>query len=208
MRFTLKELLSVVCDIKVEYEIIYGEKSLAIKTRNGQYGLTLVDKELGKYKDLKEKVAKYKPYSCMDFGSELLIQSAGNLPIVRSLTGEEFAIFALNKNSVDIDLPEMTAQYLAMYLLGMASRYYPKEWGEITEGKTSGDIYAIRKFLEITERKFPNLILNSLWGREFVFLSPKLEEEQRVSASELERINEYVKRKRNDEFRMASAGLF
>jgi hypothetical protein len=76
----------------------------------------------------------------------------------------------------------------------MVSRYYPKEWGEIIEGKTSGEIYIIRKFLETTTRKFPNLILNKLWDRDFVFFSPQLDKETRLSDAELRRIYDYVER--------------
>ena len=75
----------------------------------------------------------------------------------------------------------------------MVSRYYPKEWGEIIEGKTSGETYIIRKFLEITTRKFPNLILNNLWNRNFVFVSPQLDRERQLSSDELRRICDYVK---------------
>ena len=88
-----------------------------------------------------------------------------------------------------------------LYLLGMISRYRPKEWGEIIEGEKSGEIYIIQKFLETVTRKFPNLILNKLWNRDFVFVTPRLEREKRLDKDELERIYDFVSNKRDNELR-------
>ena len=209
MEFTLKELLSIICEIKVEYESVYKEKSQTIRIKKSRRGLQLVDPEFKKYGDLSQRLSSLK-LGRMQFsltGSGVIFYNVSErFPKVRSLSGEEFFVLPLRKHNSDILFPEMSAHYLIMYLLGMASRYYPKEWGEITEGKTSGDIYIIKKFLEVTERKFPNLILNSLRNGEFVFVSPKLEEEQRIKDSELERIYEYVREKESRELR--SAGIF
>jgi len=209
MEFTLKELLSIVCELKVEFESVYKEKSQAIRIKKRRYGLQLVDPEFKKYGNISQRISSLKLGRMQYTFSQDTVIFAGtneNFPKIRSLSGEDFFVLPLRKHNSDVFFPEMSAHYLIMYLLGMASRYYPKEWGEITEGKTSGDIYIIKKFLEVTERKFPNLILNSLRNGEFVFVSPKLEEEQRINDSELERIYEYVEEKENQKFR--SAGLF
>jgi hypothetical protein len=196
MSFALKELLSTICEIKVEYETVYMEKSQAIKIQKGRYGLYLVDTELEKYMDLAKRLADcFSITSVQHTGSGLLIWNPENLPTTRALSGEEYLTLPLRKHDKNLSLPEMSAHYLIMYLLGMASRYYPKEWGEIIEGKTSGQIHIIRKFLETTTRKFPNLILNKLWSRDFIFVSPQLEREKRLDEDELERIYEYVSRK-------------
>jgi len=208
IRFTLKELLSIVCEIKVEYETVYQEKSQAIKIQKDKHGFHLVDTELEKYGDLVKELPNY-------FSQIKIVQKVGvglhfwnpvNLPKTRALSGEEYLILPLKKHENNLSLPEMSVHFLIMYLLGMVSRYYPKEWGEIIEGKTSGEIYIIQKFLETTTRKFPNLILNRLWNRDFVFVSPQLEREKRLTNDELERVYDYIERKMSAEWSMRLSG--
>jgi hypothetical protein len=200
MSFNLKELLSIICEIKVEYETVFMEKSHAIKTQRGKYGLYLTDTELEKYGDLTKKLSDYFGIkNLQQTGTGILLWFPENLPLTRALSGEEYLIMPLSKHDKNVLLPELSAHFLIMYLLGMVSRYYPKEWGEIIEGKTSGEIHAIKKFLETTTRKFPNLILNKLWNRDFVFVSPQLEGEKRFKNEELEQIYDYVKGKMKDE---------
>lgn len=202
MIFNLKELLSVVCEIKVEYETVYHEKSRAINVRKDDFGLRLVDTELDKYELVKE-LPKYFPFGekSQRFKNSVRIGIAEKLTTIRALTGEEYLILPLRKHDKVLLLPEMSIHFLIMYLLGMVSRYYPKEWGEIIEGKTSGEPYIIRKFLEIAIRKFPNLVLNSLWNRNFIFVSPQLDGEKQLSNAELRRICDYVKEDFTDSMR-------
>jgi len=206
VRFNLKELLSIISEAKVEYETVYNEKSQAIKTSSGKYGLVLIDTELGKYGNLRDRLQQYFPKTTfMEFGGSILIQNTEDLQLVRSLSGEEYVMLPLEKGGKFVFLPELSAHFLIMYLLGMVSRYYLKEWGEIISGKTSGEIYVVQKFLEVTTRKFPNLILNKLHGREFVFVSPQLEQEKQLDNDELERIREYIHRQ--DSFELRGLGI-
>ena len=46
----------------------------------------------------------------------------------------------------------------------------------------------------MTKRKFPNLILNELQGRDFIFISPSVETERDLT-SEYEKIYDYVNRR-------------
>jgi hypothetical protein len=202
IRFTLKELLSLVSETKVEYETVYKEKSQAIKTSMEKHGLTLVDTELEKYGNLGERLPLYFPkITFVKFGEGIIIQNAPTLQLTRSLSGEEYVVLPLEKRGKFMFIPELSVHFLIAYLFGMVSRYYPKEWGEIIDGKTSGEIYIVQKFLEVTKRKFPNLILNKLLGREFVFVNPQLEEEKRLDDDELERIRKYIHEKDSFELR-------
>lgn len=127
--------------------------------------------------------------------------SIGDVPTTRAISGEDYLVLPLKRHDKNLFLPEMSVHFLIMYLLGMISRYHPKEWGETAEGEKSGEIYVIQKFLETTTRKFPNLILNKLWNRDFVFVSPQLEREKRLDREELERIYEYVSHEMAEEIR-------
>ncbi|UCG37041.1 MAG: hypothetical protein JSV64_01845 [Candidatus Bathyarchaeota archaeon] len=56
-----------------------------------------------------------------------------------------------------------------MFLLSNNARYKPKEWGKMIEGTSSNEIYHIRKFLKVSARRYPNLILNELFGRIYLY---------------------------------------
>jgi hypothetical protein len=199
-KFTMKELLSLVPEIKVEYETVYNEKSRSLKALRGQYGIQVVDTEIEKYGNLVTDLIKFFPEikQPQQFENSVTIFQR-NVPTIRAVSGEEFLVLPLKRHDKNLFLPEMSIHFLAMYLLGMISRYHPKEWGEIIEGEKSGEIYIIQKFLEITTRKFPNLILNKLRNRDFIFVSPQLETEKRLDRDKLEQIYEFVSRKMADE---------
>ena len=124
-------------------------------------------------------------------------------PALLAVSGEEYFLLPLRKGQEDVALPELSSHFLTMYVLGMLSRYEPRKWGEIIKGEESGEIYVIQKFLETTERKFPNMILNELEGKQFMFVPPSPEPSKRVELDEehLEMIYDYVNRKLGEELR-------
>jgi len=200
-KFTMKELLSLVPEVKVEYETVYNEKSRALKISRTRFGLSVVDTEIEKYRNLARDLATFFPEieAVQQLESSISLWHPGDVPIIRAVSGEEYLVLPLERHNKNLFLPEMSVHFLIMYLLGMISRYHPKEWGETAEGEKSGEIYIIQKFLETTTRKFPNLILNKLRNRDFFFVSPQLETEKRLDDDQLERIYDYVSRKMTDE---------
>ncbi len=66
-------------------------------------------------------------------------------------------------------LPEMMIDYMLMYNLGMLCRYDTELWGEIIFSFASEDMYIINEFVNLTLRKFPNLILNALFDQFIIF---------------------------------------
>jgi len=196
-KFAIKELLSSVPEVKVEYETVYNEKSRALKILRTRYGVSVVDTEIEKYGNLAMDLRKFFPEirQIQQLEKAVTIFSPSNVPTLHAVSGEEYLVLPLEKKDKSIFLSELSVHFLIMYLLGMISRYHPKEWGETIEGEKSGEIYIVRKFLETSKRKFPNLILNKLWNRDFVFVSPQLEREKQLDNNELERIYDYVSRK-------------
>lgn len=77
--------------------------------------------------------------------------------------------FILEKDGLNLAFPALTSHFLLMFLLSSLARYRPEEWGKIIEGKGSVEIYPIRKFLRVSARRFPNLIINELFGKIFIF---------------------------------------
>jgi hypothetical protein len=202
-KFTLKELLSLVPEIKAEYETIYKEKSRALKVSRRQRLLSLVDSEIDRYRNLTKDLTKFFPEitTVQKYKKTVTIWNSSSIPTIRAISGEEYFVLPLRRDNKNLILPEMSVHFLIMYLLGMISRYHLTEWGETAEGEKSGEIYIIEKFLEITTRKFPNLILNKLWNQDFVFVSPQLEGEKQLDHNELERIYEYISEKMSEGMR-------
>lgn len=200
MKFKMRELLSLIPEVKVEYETVYNEKSRALRVLRTRYGASVVDTEIEKYGNLAEDLRKFFPeiQITQAFGKRVNI-FLGDIPAVLTVSAEEYLVLPLRKHNRDILFPEMSVHFLTAYLLGIISRYHPKEWGETIEGKESGEIYIIQKFLETTTRKFPNLILNKLRNRSFVFVSPQLATQKKLDSEQLEEIYEYVSRKMGED---------
>jgi len=203
MKFRMKELLTIVPEVKAEFETIYGEKSRTLKVLKIRYGFRIVDSEIDRYRDLANNLKAFFPeiHHVQQFGNGVSIYHR-HIPLTWTISGK-FLVLPLRRQK-NFFLPELSTHFLIMYLLGMISRYHLKEWGRIVHGEESGDVYIIRKFLEATTRKFPNLILNKLRSRFFVFTSPQLEAgEQELTREQMEKVYKYVSRKKAEELRRA-----
>ena len=214
MIFSIKELMSLVPEIKVEFETVYNEKSQALRILRNPDGVHVVDSELSSYVDLANRIftipgvnETYMPHA-QEIGNKLIlyysrINPQAEDPVIRAVSGEEYLVLPLKRDESNVSVPELSAHFLIMYLLGMLSRYQPEEWGEIIKGEETGEIYIVRKFLETTTRKFPNLVLNELRNRNFVFLSPGIETptKKRLDEDQLSDIYDYVSRKLAEELR-------
>ncbi|MFD2170780.1 YaaC family protein [Tumebacillus lipolyticus] len=69
-------------------------------------------------------------------------------------------------------LPELSVHYLIMFVLGMLCRYETERWGEMILTFSSHDTFLINEFLNVSMRKYPNLILNELCQEETIFYTP------------------------------------
>jgi hypothetical protein len=214
LTFSVKDLFSLVPEVKVEFETVYHEKSRALKIQRRHDRVLVVDSELDQYVDLSKLIFAipgmhdvYLPHSQQLENKLVLFYSGINLgakdPSIRAISGDEYLVLPLSKSSGIVCIPEMTVHFILMYLLGMLSRYQPKEWGEIIEGEETGEIYVVQKFLDTTIRKFPNLTLNELRNREFIFVGPKVEtgREKRLDEEQLDQIYDYVNQKLADAMR-------
>ncbi len=56
----------------------------------------------------------------------------------------------------------MIIHYLVLYNIGMIARYETEWWYELLTQHVSDDYVMIRRFLEVTERKFPYYVSNFL----------------------------------------------
>jgi hypothetical protein len=77
--------------------------------------------------------------------------------------------YVWNKPEERLMLPEIIHHLLVMYLLGMLCRYEGDLWGEIHFSFHSQDLYVIHEFMNLSPRKYPNLILNLMFQEVFIF---------------------------------------
>ncbi|XHH08279.1 MAG: YaaC family protein [Candidatus Bathyarchaeia archaeon] len=213
--FSIKQLISQVPEVKVAYETVYKEKALSLKVVRVKYGVSLVDSDLDKFTDI-EKLLANTP-KIKNAGDIQIFEKSAFLfstmwddnehPFLRALSGEENLILPfVGADGTFKVLPELSTHFLIMFLLGMTARYHPKVWSESIKGKKSGDIYVLQKFLEVTARKFPNLILNELRNREFFFSTPNIDNENKeLTDAQLEQAYDYINSKMAQD--LLSSGL-
>lgn len=89
-------------------------------------------------------------------------------PLVQAENGEIFLI-APTKDSLKIS--DINVHYILMFLLCHIARYKAPLWKEIVEGtKKSEYITLVKKFIEVSEIKFPKLILDEIVGAYFLYV--------------------------------------
>jgi hypothetical protein len=84
-----------------------------------------------------------------------------------SIAGERYLPIPLKKGG--LVLPQYLMMYLGLYILGTLSRYNPEIWDGFIRYDSSGRKNLINSFLSITERYFPNVILNIISGERIQF---------------------------------------
>ncbi|SDX27499.1 YaaC-like Protein [Marininema mesophilum] len=76
----------------------------------------------------------------------------------------------LNRGRTPDVIPEMFVHYLLLFSLSMLCRYEVPLWGEIVSGTAAKEAVLVEEFLQVTRRKFPNLILNTLFEEKILFV--------------------------------------
>ena len=62
--------------------------------------------------------------------------------------------------------PEVS-DYVVMFMLSTCVRYKQEFWGDILEGRKSGSVALLQRFISVSRRRFPNFILDKLFGEKF-----------------------------------------
>jgi hypothetical protein len=208
--FSIKQLFSLIPEIKVAFETVYKEKSRALKVLRTEHGINVVDSELQTYVDLEKLVSQipriseryHKNYQRTNDALFLFcMNDESEDPVIHTISGEEFLVLPVSTATGNVVLPEQSTHFLIMFLLGMLARYQPKEWGGVIKGEESGEIYIIQNFLDVTKSKFPILILNELREREFVFSIPRIGAKEKLTEEQLDEIYDYVNRRMAEEIR-------
>lgn len=195
-KFKIKELLSLIPEIHDCYYKLYNEKNifqLHIETpKNTQIELTIdknvlmsfdnnIDNFLGVLNDYTKTGSHFNVKESRNL-NELVLTWKKNINnplayenffdhplIIQDLKGDYYLRHIKDNRLL---LPEIIIEFLIMYSLGILCRYDTELWGEIIFSFSSEDIYIINEFIDLTIRKFPNLILNNLF-EEYIILKEK-----------------------------------
>lgn len=177
----IKDVFSVIPELKILFEKIY-ERSCCVKFTRDR--LDYNHEELIPFREMLENnidffhqhnVPIYSGCNLDDISVIDIIYDCVNdstifeYPLQKNLNGEIYFTFPIDVGNNVCAVPEASAHFIVMYCLGMLVRYEPEKWLQIVSGKLSSEINLINRFVEISKRKFPNIILNGLLGKEVQF---------------------------------------
>ena len=178
--FNLVDLLSFIPELKDDFEEVFNKKSLAIKVdrikdEDGEYLFYEGDyfTDISILNDFFNRIPNFDKYYMSPSFSNAMSCFKKPIPegdiVLRSIMGEEFLVSSLPIGENSIYLSQISVHFLILYLLSMLSRYYVNLWLSENSSDESRYFYIIEKFLDISERKFPNLILNEILNKEIIF---------------------------------------
>lgn len=64
------------------------------------------------------------------------------------------------------------SDYIAMFILADCVRYKQDLWGEVVQGRETGILGLIELLIAVSRRRFPSMVLDSLFGEHFDYGSP------------------------------------
>jgi len=185
-RFRMKDLLAVIPELLPAYRRLYGDPQVAQVEvcRGGSCRSWLVPRSFAASGDrTKEELLDLLNRHARDhlrftfasderpgmFHLEVAGEGEGHPLILYDFAGQPHLRFP---HEGDLVLPEITVHYMIMFVLGMLCRYETERWGEMILTFSSHDTFLINEFLNVSMRKFPNLILDELTGEQTIFYTP------------------------------------
>jgi len=88
---------------------------------------------------------------------------------VFSLSGQKFLQIAHIKGSRCVTLPIIIYIYMGLFALGFLSRYHPDIWSVFIRSDFTGEKQLLSKFINISRRYLPNLLINFIYGMRMQF---------------------------------------
>lgn len=79
----------------------------------------------------------------------------------------------INENaSVEVSIHELDREFIFLFGISTLARYRVNEWNDILSGRNNDLILKIQRYLQSVQLSFPNLILNILYDKIFLFYQP------------------------------------
>ncbi|HYT04127.1 MAG TPA: YaaC family protein [Gemmatimonadales bacterium] len=89
-----------------------------------------------------------------------------------SLSGGKWLHMAHEKGGKLVEPGQLVLMLMGLYALGHLSRYFPEQWNPFVRTDQTGERMVVERFLQITLRYVPNLVLNALSGERIQFVYP------------------------------------
>ena len=93
----------------------------------------------------------------------------GNYLHQLSYTGQPFLSIGHKKKNNDVVLPYFLYLFIVLFSFGTLCRYHPEKWNPFVQNDNTGEKNLIEKFIHISRRQLPNLMLNIIFKKEFLF---------------------------------------
>lgn len=196
LSFSFAEILGSVPDLKNDFENCYEDlKPHCIPVEKLKVDDSLIERistdELKRFRNNETEIFSL----IKDFDSNYLVPQRpnNNFYILRRKIksseigfyngyGQKFFQLGLKKNNKIIQLPQLIILLIGLYVLASLARYYPKIWHPFIKNDSTGERQIIDKFLNISRRYIPNLLLNKLHNKILIFIKT-LEEETTIKKS-------------------------
>lgn len=90
-----------------------------------------------------------------------------------SFSGQPYLQAGIIKNGKLITLPPLFNMYAALFIMGSLCRYHPEKWGPFVLNDETGERLLFEKFLYLSRRILPNIVLNLLNNDNVVYVTQK-----------------------------------
>lgn len=187
---TFKKVFSICPEISAMYTKYYGKPPNVLPLYEHEetlspYSISLFPRELDE-----KKIYESMPELEMDFelSDEILHQQARKfisremtgfpdyMSIYEAIVGGKYIVggvqYQYNENNKKISLNQASTDYIGMFILSNCVRYKPDFWGSIIEGNNSGVLGLIELYINVIKRRYPNIILDNLFGEQFRYGTP------------------------------------
>lgn len=110
------------------------------------------------------------------FKTENLVNAGhtSHMEIVNLMKNDSLATNRIiNENaSVEVSIHELDREFIFLFGISTLARYRVNEWNDILSGRNNDLILKIQRYLQSVQLSFPNLILNILYDKIFLFYQP------------------------------------
>ncbi|MCF6409559.1 YaaC family protein [Pseudalkalibacillus salsuginis] len=182
MKWELKELFSIIPDLRNDFENCYSTNSNVIpieivKLRNRTVERINYDEcpHLEQNPNLLEKINEFREnYLRPEFQKDrvFLNRKIKHRDIgVYSLYGRKFLKLSFEKQGKKVNLSLLIAMYTGLFGLGFLSRYNPSIWNPFIQKDITGEKLLVEKFLSVSIRHIPNLVLNFIENNNIHFIN-------------------------------------
>lgn len=179
--WTVKECLGSLVEIIPDFVTNYGNNDLHViplkkfKAEKEEHfriiiGVNGTEKLQELIKNIPDFCNNYLPPQLNNLNEIILRKKInGNYLHQLSYTGQPFLSIGHKKKNNDVVLPYFLYLFIVLFSFGTLCRYHPEKWNPFVQNDNTGEKNLIEKFIHISRRQLPNLMLNIIFKKEFLF---------------------------------------